>query len=347
MPRHVLPGGVVEIDGAVDVEYGQGYARPWRLPVADLQFHDPDLVVKAAGPCGVRLRWRTGATRIAVELEPEPQPGEPVPNVLWYDLVVDGTPYSTYAGQLDERVVEFGGLPPGPKELELWLPHLPGVKVRSVRGPVAPPSLDTRPSWVVYGSSITHGLEATPSATWPAVAARLLGRSLTNMGFAGQCHLDPYVARAIAGLNPDYITLKLGINVHNQATLRQRTFAPLVHGFLATIRDHCPETPITVVSPIISPEREATAYSRRPDGSRAEGDLTLALMRDLLAEVVEIRRHRGDQALSYLDGRDLLGAADAGRMPDGLHPDAEGLHMIGKRYAAYEKRGNLLGAADH
>ena len=43
--------------------------------------------------------------------------------------------------------------------------------------------------------------------------------------------------------------------------LRHRTFLPVVHGFIQTIRDARPETPITVISPIISPDREDSPVS--------------------------------------------------------------------------------------
>ncbi|MFI0443846.1 SGNH/GDSL hydrolase family protein [Actinomadura sp. 6N118] len=347
MTGHVLADGIVRVEGAVDVErrsltveQGDGFVRPWRLPVDDLALHHPDLVGMAAGPCGVRLCFRTAATRLAVDVEPVPPPDCDPTLMVWYDLVVDGELYTTHAGGLERESLEFEGLPDGTKDIELWLPHVPGVRIGAVHGldgAIEPPGPDERPRWIVYGSSITHGLEATPSCTWPAVAARLLGRHLTNLGYAGQCHLDPLVARMIAELPADHITLKVGINIHNKASLRERTFAPLVHGFLATLRDHRPDIPITVVSPIISPERETTAHTRadRPDGVfEAEGDLTLQMIRDLLAEAVALRRARGDRSLAYLDGRELLGKDDAGRLPDGLHPDALGLRLMGERYAA-------------
>jgi hypothetical protein len=58
------------------------------------------------------------------------------------------------------------------------------------------------------------------------VTARLAGVDLENLAFAGQCKLDQHVARTIRDLPSDAISLKLGINVVNGDTIRERTFIP-------------------------------------------------------------------------------------------------------------------------
>ena len=65
----------------------------------------------------------------------------------------------------------------------------------------------------------------------------------------------------------------------------------------------------------------------------AQGALTLEVVREVLAEVVE---RRDDPHLSYVDGLVLYGAADAERLPlpDNLHPDAATHRLIGERFAA-------------
>jgi len=159
---------------------------------------------------------------------------------------------------------------------------------------------------------------------------------LTCLGFNGACHLDPLVARAMASLPADRFTLKLGINVHNLQTLRERTFAPLVHGFIATLRERHPAAPITVISPIFSPGREDSAVTDIPTlfgGVPLAGDLSLNDMRQRLAEVVELHRSRGDQAIKYLDGRTLFGEADVDLLPDGLHPSPAGYAVMGDRFS--------------
>ena len=108
-----------------------------------------------------------------------------------------------------------------------------------------------------YGSSISHCLEAAgPTGVWPVVAARRADVALDSFAMAGQCQLDPFVARTIRDLPVDLISLKVGINVVNGDTMRERTFVPAVHGFLDTIRDGHPTTPLLVVSPILCPAHE-------------------------------------------------------------------------------------------
>jgi hypothetical protein len=335
-----LTGGPVSIEGAVGVRVAPDYVRPWRLPPDDLELHDPGLVFSASAPAGVRLRVRTDSSAIALEADHVFPVGIEIDAVPAYDVTVDGGLHASVAAPGAHERIVVDDLPDGEHVVEVWLPVFPGVRLRSLSiddGASATSAPDERPRWVTYGSSITHCIEShSPSRTWPATAARLLDRHLTCLGYAGMCHLDPLVARMIADLPADHISLKLGINVHNLATLRARTFAPLVHGFLATVRDGHPDVPITVVSPILSPEREQSGRTvlTTPAGDLViEGDLSLERMREVLADVVEVRRRRGDRNLHYLDGRTLFGEADLADLPDGLHPNGDGYERMGHRFA--------------
>jgi hypothetical protein len=341
-----VPPAAFTIEGAVDVREKAGALRPWRLPYDDLELHHPMLVFMASLPAGVRLRLRTDSTTIALTVDQVAVP-ELSATVPRWDLTVDGALAASTSSSRSggTTTVTFDGLDAIDKVVEVWLPDNRGIRLQRVEvdeGATAEAARDERERWVVYGSSITHGMEAHgPSRNWPGTAATLLDRHLTSLGVAGQCHLDPLVARTIAALRADHLTFKLGINVHNGASLRERTFAPLVQGFLSTVRDGHPETPITVISPILSPEREDEPRTTRTllDGTSQvlDGELTLRQMREILEEVVGVRRARGDERLTYLDGRELFGndPGDLDLLPDGLHPDGEGLALMGRRYAAH------------
>lgn len=350
------------LEGAVDVRWGADGFQPVRLTEDAFDFCHPSLsdAFTAEAAAGVRLRLRTTARHLALTVAQDVparflEGGDPGPELappVRYDLVVDGQLFgrvpADHAG--DPQRLLFSDLPPGTKVVEVWLSQSVGVSIRglAVDADASVESVpDESPRWVVYGSSITHGSTAAgPSATWPAVAARALGWHLTSLGFRGGCHLDPYVARVIAGLPADRITLKLGINVHNGQTLRERTFAPIVHGFVQTIRDAHPTTPIEVISPIYSVGREDSSLTTVPvPGSErlaVTGDLSLVQMRDILEEVVETRRRHGDAAIAYFEGPVLLGEADQGHLADGLHPDATGLVTMGERYATLNGRTRWL-----
>jgi hypothetical protein len=146
----------------------------------------------------------------------------------------------------------------------------------------------------------------------------------------------------------DLISVKLGINVVNSDAMRLRAFAPAVHGFLDTIREGHPATPLLVVSPVLCPVQEDTPGPLMPDldsgtlrfkatGDPAEtaaGRLTLTIVRDVLADIVE-QRAADDPNLHYLDGRDLYGESDHAEfpLPDAIHPGPEGHRRIGENFA--------------
>ena len=342
------------VEGALEIRRLPDAIQPIRLPDHVLDFSHPSLrdPLTAEATAGVRLRFTTASRQIILSvrhviptryLEGWAVEDEPV---VSYDVIVDG--------QLHDRIlvegheggpieVVFARLPSGDKLVEIWLPHGVGVHLLGMTldpGHAAAQSEDDRPRWVVYGSSITHATTAAgPTETWPAVSAAQLGWHLTSLGFRGGCHLDPFVARAIADRRADFLTVKLGINVHTGQSMRERTFRPAVHGFLQTIRDGHPETPLVVVSPIFGVSREDSAITvlpamRRQDVPKsAEGDLTLSDQRDILQSAVELRRHNGDEGITYLDGLRLLGADDRVHLTDGLHPDADGQQLIGARFA--------------
>jgi len=319
---------------------------------------------------GVRIAFRTDAPWIELDVMPTGFEviGSPPP-VVAYDLVVDGT-------RVDRRPVDFGtrlvldlatldvsvrAAPAGTvrfddlgdamKSVELWLPQSAASELRALRVPdgahVEAP-VHARRRWVHYGSSISHCVEAHgPSDVWPAVAARLGDVELLQLAFAGQCQLDQFVARTIGAQAVDLISCKVGINVVNANSLTERTFPSALHGFLDTVREHHPEVPLLVASPIICPMVETHPGPTVPDGAGGfrivEGgppelratDLTLERIRTIVAEVVAGRQAQGDDRLHHLDGLALFGPADVGDLPDGLHPNGDGYLRMGERFAAH------------
>src|SRR5439155_18025250 len=119
--------------------------------------------------------------------------------------------------------------------------------------------LDYRSRWITYGSSITQcRTAASPTQTWPAIVARKRDLNLTCLGYGGQCHLDPLIARTMRDLPADYLSMCVGINIYGAATLNQRTFRPGICAFVQIVREKHPRTPFVVMPPIYSPPREAT-----------------------------------------------------------------------------------------
>ena len=251
----------------------------------------------------------------------------------------------------DVGTLRFDGLGDGMKDVEIWLSQAAQSELRALRlgdGARVEAPRHTKRRWVHYGSSISHCIEAHgPTDVWPAVAARRGDVELLQLAFAGQCHLDQFVARTIGEQPVDLISMKVGINVVNANSLNERTFPSALHGFLDTVRDRHPDVPIVVASPIVCPMVEDHPGPTIPDaggGFRViEGappelratDLTLKRIRTIIREVVAGRRERGDANLHHLDGLELFGPDDVGDLPDGLHPNADGYVRIGERFAAH------------
>ncbi|MFD3521289.1 GDSL-type esterase/lipase family protein [Streptomyces sp. NPDC058653] len=368
-----LTAGILR--GAVDLEHTAHGVLPHRLPAwARAQSAGTDLAMVENQPSGVRLAFRTRAT--AVELDALPTKrvyvgAPPRPDGV-YDLLVDGRPagratvpggntltVDMTAGTTEQKpgppgTVRFDGLPDGEKDVEIWLPHNETTELLALRtdAPVEPVPDSGRPVWLHHGSSISHGSDAaSPTTTWPAVAARSGGVDLINLGFGGNALLDPFTARTMRDTPADLISLKIGINLVNADLMRLRAFAPAVHGFLDTIREGHPTAPLLVVSPTYcrihedTPGPAAPDFSAMSDGQlrflatgdpaeRASGKLTLNVIRDELARIVR-QRAADDPNLRLLDGRELYGEADYAEtpLPDELHPDAATHRLIGERFA--------------
>ncbi len=372
-PGIVTPVTRERVRGETEPEPTERGVRPPRLPAwARAQWPDEQLAMAEAQPSGVRLAFRTTAT--AIELEAlatkVTYAGLAGPPDGVYDLVVDGrlvARSTSTGGHLltidlttgehdlrtgDVGVVAFDALPPGAKDVELWLPYTEAVELLALRtdAPVEAARPSNRRVWLHHGSSISQGSAAAgPSSTWPALAAAAGGVDLVNLGFAGSALLDPFVARTIRDAAADLISLEIGINLVNHDLVRRRVFGPAVHGWLDTIRDGHPSAPLLVVSPLGCPIHEHTPGPSAPDltggGVRfvalgdpaaAESDLlTLSWIRAELASIVR-ERATTDPHLHHLDGLELYGAADhdVRPLPDQLHPDAETHRLVAERFAA-------------
>ncbi|MFF3488643.1 GDSL-type esterase/lipase family protein [Streptomyces sp. NPDC002701] len=365
--------------GALDLEHTEHGVLPHRLPArVRARYTDGQLAMAESQPSGVRLAFRTRATAVELDTLPTKRTyvgAPPRPDGV-YELLVDGRPagrgsvpdgniltidMTTGGAELrtgPAGTLRFTGLPEGDgdggKDVEIWLPHNETTELLALRtdAPVEPAPDRGRRVWLHHGSSISHGSDAAgPTEIWPALAASGGGVDLVNLGLAGSALLDPFIARTLRDTPADLISVKIGINVVNADVMRLRAFTPAVHGFLDTIRDGHPGTPLLVVSPILCPLHEDTPGPSAPDlahlsegrlrfaamgdpAEKAAGKLTLRVIRDELARIVA-QRAEEDPNLHHLDGLRLYGETDFAELPlpDGLHPDAAAHRRIGERFA--------------
>jgi len=292
------------LEGHVDVRRRPGSIQPLRYPAGEHEYYDPFTRWVASTPAGVRLRLRTDSSVLKLKVRQRTAAFNEQPRSAIWRAFVGGDPHGE--GQVaggaflqsdgslkgDERATVSIELPRSDNEVEVWLPQTATVSIDEVAvadGAHWAPWPDHRRRLVFHGSSITHCMEADNAAgAWPAVASRLANVNQINLGWAGSCLLSGLAARIIRDQKADGIVLKLGINVHGEGLLKERTFLDSAHSMLSIIREKHAATPIVVISPIWSPPRE--------DAS-GQGGPSLKRMRGLLQTVVTARQKSGDDRI--------------------------------------------------
>jgi lysophospholipase L1-like esterase len=235
------------------------------------------------------------------------------------DVLVDGTLHRRCeVGDGEQRLTV--DLPGREAQVEIWLPQAGVIAIREPSFDGAAEELaPVGPRWITYGSSITQCSGAYgPSETWPAVVARRHGWEGVNLGFGGECHLDPVAARTIRDLPAQLISMCLGINIHSGATFNGRTLPGQVETFISTIRQGHPATPLVVITPLPVPNHEG-----RPNA--------VGLTLDDVRTLVELGA-RTDPAVEIIDGRDLLTPDEARTLyADDVHPGPGGYLLLADR----------------
>lgn len=372
--------------GAQELERTETGLQPHRLPAkARQQNEDAGFSMAERQPSGVRLKFRTAASVVELDVLPTKRvyTGMPARPDGVYDLRIDGeltrqrsalggrvmrigmAPPSMVLEPGEVQVLRFENLPGRDKLVEIWLPHDEMTELVALRADADLAAVPARKTWLHHGSSISQGSNATsPTGIWPVVAATLGEVDLINMGFGGNALLDPFTARAMRDTEADLISVKMGINLVNLDLMRMRAFGPALHGFLDTIREGHPETPLVVMSPVYCPIHETTPgpgqfdFSALAEGRllfRAEGNaeevakgkLTLVTIRQKMRDIVA-QRSASDPSIHYLDGLELYGADDNVRLPlpDELHPDGAAHELMGRRFAEKVFSGVLAGNGD-
>ena len=227
--------------GAVSIETNENGLQPWRLPHEQLRLFAAKVVEKAGEAAGVRLAFLTDSTSVReLHVTSTDQDRQ-------FDIVIEDEYIGTKSLLAGDGICLFSILPGSLKRVEIYFPQYAVVTMKSLKidiGATAVPAPSKQPRWVTYGSSITQCTTAeSPAQTWPAIVARRNSWDLTCLGFAGQCHLEPMVARVIRDLPADVISLCLGINVMGGHSLNIRTFRSAIIGMVAIIREKHPLTP--------------------------------------------------------------------------------------------------------
>lgn len=354
-----LPSGSARVEGHLELVPAEGGVRPVRIPTVHWSKFPPageNLRAIASAASGVRLRLDTTGARLTLRVRCTHIRFGDAPGarnrfvaqidgvtVATADAPVDHVLHVTVAGDeatttahRDSSLVEFDSLPVGKKTVTVFLPQGVIVDLLDVDGdaPVSAAAETGRPVWIHHGSSISHCVEPElPTSVWPVVSAAITGLDVINLGFGGQCMLDPFVADSIAATPADVISVKVGVNIVGARSMDQRTF--VLQGFLDRVRRGHPDTPGPSDVEFL-PDGGVRCHTSGDPADIAKGALTLASSRRHVEHVVMVRGKAGEN-ITYLDGLALYGPADLQRhkLPDSLHPDANLYAEIGRRFAHF------------
>lgn len=256
----------------------------------------------------IRARWKTGGYGLGHNMTAIARKG--------LDLYIERGGEWVYAGfgwpkgdNHDSALVEY--MDEGEKTCLLYLPLWDevlslevgvdeGSRIEAVPNPF-------RHRIVVLGSSITHGASAgRPGMTWTARLAREMGLDFLNLGYSGQCKLQPEFARMLAEMEADAFVFDAFSNP-SAKEIDER-----LDSFVATVRKAHPATPLIFIQTEV---RETGNFNLR--ARKFEEDKRAA------AEAGIRRLMKTDKNIYFIDSEGMIGADHLGTV-DGSHPSDQG-----------------------
>jgi hypothetical protein len=258
---------------------------------------------------GLAVRFVTDATRLAArwtlrsEATPWPHMTTTAANGLDLYARLDGrwrwaAPGLT-VGQRQNTATLLAELPPGRREMMLYLPLYNGVDTLAIGVPPeavmtpgpARPARRRRPL-CFYGTSVVQGgCASRPGLAYPAILGRRLDRPAINLGFSGNAQMEPELAALLAELDPCAYVLDAVPNVNLAMTWDR------VEPFVRTLRRARPATPIVLVESIVYQNAPFRPRHLRP---WIDKNAVLWATYERLAAA-------GVPGLSYVPSHDLLG----------------------------------------
>lgn len=266
---------------------------------------------------GICIRFLTDATNIAarwtVRKDALGMPHMPPSGVSGLDLYLKEKGEWRWVGNArpftksDEKYL-VKSMKPGRREYALYLPLYNGIEELSI-GVDESAALETAPARIAkpvvfYGTSILQGgCASRPGMAYPAILGRRLDWPTINLGFSGNAHCEPEVARLLAELDPAVYVLDPLPNMTAQMV------AERLERFVQIIRKARPNTPIIFVEHVDYTDGEfVPSRKERVAGDNAK-----------LKETYERLLKSGQKKLFYVPNAKLFGA-DGEATVDGTHP---------------------------
>lgn len=207
-----------------------------------------------------------------------------------------------------------------------------GVEGKKVR----PPEPAELPSfrYLAYGTSITHGFDAhAPHLTYPAIAGRLLGADVINLGLGGAAHCEPELTDYIAGRDDwDIASLALSVNMHD---FPMGVFRERVSYMVNTVAGADTSRPVACIT--LYPYFRDAGIDLPESENSESGKPGPEEFRAALRDIVEDCPHAN---VVLIEGPELL-QGFGGLTADLIHPGDYGMMEIGHNLADRLRR--LLG----
>jgi lysophospholipase L1-like esterase len=222
----------------------------------------------------------------------------------------------------------LGDLSPRKRDFMLYLPLYNGVETVEI-GLAENASLSSSEPFpagakpiVFYGTSIVQGASASrPGLAYPAMLSRRLNQPALNLGFSGNCKMEPEIAALLAELDPSVYFIDC---LPNLSTEEVAAKAP---DFLKTLRRARPGVPIVLVENIIYPDSVFVAKKRAEIQSKNAA----------LKRVYQNLLRAGARNLHYIRADNLLGT-DGEATIDGVHPTDVGFERMANAFEPILRR---------
>jgi len=300
---------------------GQGAAYP-RADPKDFSRLPIDTWGTATIPVGVRLEFAGAARAVQIAYRTRTSDlGYRGDGAGTFFAAYQGDTFITHADAMFGEGMAFLDLSGADQSLPITV-YLPEgmrpevVSLRATQGALLP--APKQPRWICYGDSVAEGWSASePALSWPAIAGRVQGLDVVNLGYAGAARGEIASAEQIAALDsPAVISVNHGTNCWTRVPHSATMMMAGMDAFLRIVREGHPDVPIVVCSPVLRPDAEET---------RNKLGATLADLREAIEDVVLSRIERGDRDLHLVPGGAVLRAE---HLADGIHPGDEGHRIL-------------------
>lgn len=308
-------------------EWHEDVWRPERMPKIMQPLYEKNEGAKVRMLCtaGVRLRFVSDTTRLHIEIAI----GVSARTIFKCDLLVDGKRVSETGAGPDERVERWDGVifeNPQSKNrtFDLWLPHCAQADIVEMQvddGCFIEPADALPVRWLMYGDSISQGMQATmPTRTAFGIAALANDAEVFNLAIGG-AKADKELATTVPDGQFDIISIAYGTNDFNGG-FPINEYRANTKALLEKILEKFPQTPILLITML--------TWASRTEPNK--NGVTFADYRSSIDSLADM-----SEQIHLIDGSTLI-PDDEKMFVDCVHPNDAGFAIYGKLLSEHVSR---------